>query len=235
MTQNATVFVVDPDASIRDELAVLLRRSGWSAETYASAAEFLGRPRRLAPGCLLLDVSLPGLAGLELLQHVATDRTETPVIVISGGIDVPTTVRTMRSGAIELLTKPIHEDTLAAAVGHAIERSEATLPQATERQSLRRRHATLSAREREVMVRVVAGLLNKRIAAALGISEITVKAHRGQVMRKMAAESLADLVRMAMTLRLTTEPAMPMRASPARDTRMSRPTRDTRMQWTTPA
>lgn len=210
---SPTVFVVDPDPATRDELAALFHRAGCRAETYASAGDFLGRPRRLVPSCLLLELDLPDRDGVELLGHVTAERVETPVIAISGRADIPTVVRAMRSGAMELLTKPLRQDVLTTAVEQAIVRSQLALQREVERQALRKRHATLSAREREVMTRVVAGLANKRIAMELGISEITVKAHRGRVMRKMAAESLPELVRMALCL--APEPAVAMRTAPS--------------------
>jgi FixJ family two-component response regulator len=195
------VFVVDDDVSVRESLELLLRFAGWQTETFASAQEFLTRPRVDVPSCLVLDVTLPDLNGLDLQKRVI-DRTDMPIIFITGHGDVPTTVQAMKAGAVEFLTKPFSDDVLLDAVRHAIERSQAALGQEAERQAIRQRYLALSAREREVMALVISGLLNKQVAAELGISEITVKAHRGQVMRKMNADSLADLVRLAATLNL---------------------------------
>jgi FixJ family two-component response regulator len=196
---NPVVFVVDDDVSVRESLELLLRWDGWQTETFASAQEFLARPRIDVPSCLILDVTLPDLNGLDLQKRVV-DRTDMPIIFITGHGDVPTTVRAMKAGAVEFLTKPFGDDVLLDAVRQAIERSQTSRHQEAERQALRERYLTLSVREREVMGLVVAGLLNKQVAAELGISEITVKAHRGQVMRKLNADSLADLVRLAATL-----------------------------------
>jgi FixJ family two-component response regulator len=196
---NPVVFVVDDDVSVRESLELLLRWDGWQTETFASAQEFLARPRIDVPSCLILDVTLPDLNGLDLQKRVV-DRTDMPIIFITGHGDVPTTVRAMKAGAVEFLTKPFGDDVLLDAVRQAIERSQTARHQEAERQALRERYLTLSVREREVMGLVVAGLLNKQVAAELGISEITVKAHRGQVMRKLNADSLADLVRLAATL-----------------------------------
>jgi FixJ family two-component response regulator len=193
------VFVVDDDVSVRESLELLLRYAGWKTETFASAQEFLARPRIAVPSCLVLDVTLPDLNGLDLQKRII-DRTNMPIIFITGHGDVPTTVRAMKAGAVEFLTKPFGDDVLLDAIREAIERSQAALDQEAERNALRQRYLLLSAREREVMALVISGLLNKQAAAELGISEITVKAHRGQVMRKMNADSLADLVRLGATL-----------------------------------
>ena len=195
------VFVVDDDVSIRESLELLIRCEGWQPETFASAQEFLSRPRVLAPSCLILDVNLPGLNGLDLQKRVATDRVDMPIIFITGYGDVPMTVQAMKGGAVEFLTKPLGDDVLLSAIRHAIERSHTALDDEAERRALRDRHASLSRREREVMALVVSGLLNKQVGGELGISEITVKAHRGKVMRKMKAGSFADLVNMAARLR----------------------------------
>src|SRR4030081_3677798 len=195
------VFVVDDDVSVRESLEALIRCAGWEPETFASAQEFLSRPRVLAPSCLILDVNLPGLNGLDLQKRVATDRVDMPIIFITGYGDVPMTVQAMKGGAVEFLTKPLGDDVLLSAIRHAIERSQVALGQEAEIQALRDRHASLSRREREVMALVVSGLLNKQVRGELGISEIPVKAHRGKVMRKMKAGSLADLVNMAARLR----------------------------------
>jgi FixJ family two-component response regulator len=197
------VFVVDDDVSIRESLELLIESAGWRPETFASAAAFLTRPRVAVPCCLILDVSLPDLNGLELQQRIAADRLDMPIIFITGYGDVPMTVRAMKAGAVEFLTKPFTDDVLLSAIGHAIERSRTTLGDAANVRELRERYASLSRRERDVMALVISGLLNKQVGAELHISEITVKAHRGKVMRKMKADSLAELVSMAATLRLT--------------------------------
>jgi FixJ family two-component response regulator len=196
------VFVVDDDASVRKSLEFLIDSAGWQPETFASAQEFLSRPRVLAPSCLVLDVTLPDINGLELQKLVAVDRIDMPIIFISGYGDVPMTVQAMKAGAVEFLTKPFSDDVLLTAIQHALERSSTALANEAQTRTLRDCHESLSPREREVMALVVSGLLNKQVGGELGISEITVKAHRGQVMRKMKAGSLADLVNMASTLRI---------------------------------
>jgi FixJ family two-component response regulator len=195
------VFVVDDDVSVRESLDLLIRTAGWQPETYDSARTFLARPHAPVPSCLVLDVSLPDLSGLDLQQRIGLDRTDLPIIFITGHGDVPTTVRAMKAGAVEFLTKPFGEDVLLDAIAGALDRSRAALDRQAELQDVKDRYATLSQREREVMALVVAGLLNKQIAGELGISEITVKAHRGKVMRKMGAGSVADLVKMALERR----------------------------------
>jgi len=198
------VFIVDDDVSVRSALESLIASAGWVPETFASAQEFLRRPRVAAPSCLVLDVSLPDINGLELQRRVATDRTDMPIIFISGYGDVPMTVRAMKAGAVEFLMKPFKDDVLLDAIRGAIERSLTALREESEAQVLRSRSASLTPREREVMALVVSGLLNKQVGGELGISEITVKAHRGQVMRKMKAESLPALVTMAWRLGVRT-------------------------------
>ena len=197
------VFVVDDDVSVRESLELLIGYQGWQAEIFASADEFLSRPRPSVPSCLILDLSLPGLSGLDLQKRIASDRTDMPIIFITGHGDIPSTVQAMKAGAIEFLTKPFTDDALLSAIRQALERSSAALVQDVELQGLRDRYASLSLREQQVMALVVSGLLNKQAGSELGISEITVKAHRGRVMQKMKADSLADLVEMAGKLRLT--------------------------------
>jgi len=196
-TAKPIVFVVDDDVSVRESLELLLRNEGWQPEMFASAQEFLDRPRASVPSCLLLDISLPGLNGLELQKRIAVERTEMPIIFITGYGDVPKTVQAMKAGAVEFLTKPFNDEQLLTAIRQALERSRIALAQEAELQELRYRYASLTPREREVMAFVVSGLLNKQVGGELGISEITVKAHRGQVMQKMKANSVADLVKMA--------------------------------------
>jgi FixJ family two-component response regulator len=195
------VFVVDDDISVYESLELLIRCEGWQPETFASAEEFLECPRTGMPSCLVLDVSLPGLTGLELQKRIAVERTDIPIIFVSGYADVPTTVQAMKAGAVEFLIKPFSDDVLLSAIRAALERSRIALSREAEMRVLRNRYTSLSSRERQVMALVVSGLLNKQIGGELGISEITVKAHRGKVMHKMQADSLADLVRMATKLR----------------------------------
>ena len=196
------VFVVDDDVSVRESLELLIGFAGWQPETFSSAEEFLTRPRPLVPSCLVLDVSLPDLNGLELQKLIAPDRIDMPIIFITGHSDVRMTVRAMKLGAVEFLTKPIDDDALLTAIRHALERSSAALGDEREIAALRGCHASLTPREREVMKLVVSGMLNKQVGLKLGISEITVKAHRGKMMQKMKADSLADLVKIAVRLGL---------------------------------
>jgi FixJ family two-component response regulator len=196
------VFVVDDDPSVREALDSMILQAGWQPKVFASAQEFLGQPRAVVPSCLVLDVTLPGLNGLELQSLIAGDRIDMPIIFITGHADVPMTVKAMKAGAVEFLTKPVAEDVLLGAISAAVARSRITLQQEIEILALRGRYSKLTPRERDVMGLVVRGLLNKQVGAGLGMAEITVKAHRGQVMRKMNAASLADLVNMAARLGL---------------------------------
>jgi len=200
------VFVVDDDISVRESLELLIRNAGWQPELLATAQEFLARPRVLGPSCLVLDVTLPGLNGLELQARIASERTDMPIIFITGHGDVPTSVQAMKAGAVEFLTKPFGDGVLLTAIRDAIERSRTALGHEAEIRELRDRHGSLSRREREVLALVVTGQLNKQVGGELGISEITVKAHRGRMMRKMKADSLAELVNMAVRLRLAHAP-----------------------------
>lgn len=198
---TSIVFVVDDDVSVRESLELLIGTAGWRPETFASAQEFLSRSHATVPCCLVLDVRLPGLNGLELQQRLA-ERTDMPIIFITGHGDVRMSVQAMKAGAVEFLTKPFNDDVLLDAIRAAIERSRAALRLDSEMRALKNCYESLTSREREVMALVVSGLLNKQVGGELGISEITVKAHRGQVMRKMTAGSLPDLVTMAARLGL---------------------------------
>jgi FixJ family two-component response regulator len=200
------VFVVDDDESVRNALQLLIDSAGWQSRLFASAKEFLACARVRAPSCLVLDVSLPDLNGLELQKRIAADRPDLPIIFITGHGDVPMTVRAMKAGAVEFLIKPFNDDVLLRAIANALDRSCAALDAEAKLQALRAEYAALSRREREVMVLVTSGLLNKQVGGQLGISEITVKAHRGKVMRKMEASSLADLVNKAAKLGLSPPP-----------------------------
>jgi FixJ family two-component response regulator len=200
------VFVVDDDVSVRESLELLIRCEGWRPQTFASAREFLDRPQTLGPCCLVLDYTLPDLNGLELQKRVAIERPEMPIIFITGHRDIPMTVEAMKAGALEFLTKPFSDDVLLNAIRDGLERSRAALRHEADMQHLLARYASLSCRERQVMALVASGLLNKQVGGELGISEITVKAHRGKVMQKMRAGCLADLVRMATRLRIPHAP-----------------------------
>jgi len=195
------VFVVDDDISVRESLELLIQNEGWQPKTFESAQEFLDYRRALIPSCLILDLSLPGLNGLELQKRVAVERPEIPIIFITGHGDIPKTVEAMKGGAVEFLTKPFNDEVLLTAIQRALERSRLALARKIELQELRDRYASLTPREGQVMALVVSGLLNKQVGGELGISEKTVKAHRGQVMQKMKANSVADLVKMAEKLR----------------------------------
>src|SRR5262245_33876653 len=201
MTARPIVFRVDGDGAVREALEGLIEQSGWQPRTFSSAKEFLAQPRVLGPSCMVLDVALPGLSGLDL-QRLVADRHDLPVIFLTGHGDVEMTVQAMKAGAMEFLTKPFRTEVLAGAIAEALDRSRLALVREAAMRSLRESYDSLSRREREVMALVVSGLLNKQVGGELGISEITVKAHRGQVMRKMQAESLPGLVRMAARLGL---------------------------------
>lgn len=200
--ESPVIFVVDDDVSVRESLEALIRFEGWKAETFASAEEFLARPRVLGPSCLLLDVSLPEINGLDLQKVLAADQRHVPIIFITGHGDIPMSVQAMKAGAVEFLTKPIDDEALLSAIRHSIQRSIAAQDYESEMQELRKCYASLTPREREVMELVVSGLLNKQVGLKLGISEITVKAHRGKVTEKMRADSVADLVKMGVKLGL---------------------------------
>jgi len=197
------VFVVDDDISVRESLELLIADAGWRPELFASAREFLARQRPLSPSCLVLDVGLPDLNGLELQKRIAGERADMPIIFITGRGDIPITVQAMKAGAVEFLTKPFTPEVLVKAIQSALERSRVCLNEEANLQALRDRHQSLSRREREVMALVVRGQLNKQVGGELGISEITVKAHRGRMMRKMRARSLPELVNIATRLGLS--------------------------------
>lgn len=194
------VYIVDDDISVRESLEGLIQEAGWRPRVFSSAQDFLAHPRTSGPNCLILDVSLPDLSGLDLQQRIAGERADMPIIFITGYGDVPMTVRAMKAGAVEFLTKPFGDEVLLNAIRGALERSASTQGTTADMQLVQGRYATLSSREREVMALVVTGLMNKQVGGKLGISEITVKAHRGRVMRKMQAGTFADLVNLAAKL-----------------------------------
>jgi len=200
------VFVVDDDISVRESLELLIQKQGWRPKTFSSAQEFLESPRVRVPNCLLLDISLPGLNGLDLQKRIAIERVDMPIIFITGYGDVPKSVEAMKGGAAEFLTKPLNHEVLLSAIRQSLERSRLALTREAELQTLRERYASLTGRERVVMALIVSGLLNKQVGGQMDIAESTVKAHRGQVMQKMKAESLAELVRMADKLRIPEGP-----------------------------
>lgn len=203
LCDEPVIYIVDDDVGVRESLQCLLEEAGWRVVAFASALEFLRYCRPFAPGCLILDLSLPDLNGLELQRRLVRDRYAMPIIFVTGHGDIPTTVQAMKAGAVEFLTKPFRTEVLLSAVEGAIERSRASLNGQADLQALRERHGRLSRREREVMALVVRGQLNKQVGGQLGISEITVKSHRGRVMRKMQARSFVDLVNMAARLSVT--------------------------------
>ena len=210
---TSIVFVVDDDISVRESLELLIRTQGWQPAIFASASEFIAReflanPRAPVPSCLVLDVSLPGLNGLDLQESIGDGQAYLPIIFITGHGDVPMSVRAMKAGAIEFLTKPFTEESLLSAIRKALDRSSVALGEHAKRTALQVRYNSLTHREQQVMRLVVAGLLNKQVGGELGISEITVKAHRGKVMQKMKASSLPDLVKMAEKLRITAAPGI---------------------------
>lgn len=202
LNTTPTVFVVDDDISVRESLEFLIRDEGWQVETFTSAEEFVNRPREFVPSCLILDISMPGLNGLELQKRLAVERPEIPIIFLTGHGDIPKTVQAIKAGAIEFLTKPFSDSALLSAIRGAIDRSKTLIGRDAELRALRARYARLTPREREVLALVVVGKANKEVAYELGISEVTVKAHRGSMMQKMEAGSLAELVNQAARLRL---------------------------------
>jgi FixJ family two-component response regulator len=212
LSASSVVFIVDDDVSVRESLESMVRQAGWNPKTYSTAQEFLDRQKESVPSCLVLDVSLPGLSGLELQRQIVDERSAMPIIFITGYGDVPMTVRAMKAGAMEFLTKPFSDEVLLSAIEQALERSRVALNRDVEIRALQKAYLSLTPREQQVMSLVVSGMLNKQIGGELGISEVTVKAHRGRVMEKMTAGSLADLVKMATRLRLGTSPR---RKSPA--------------------
>ncbi len=212
LSASSVVFIVDDDISVRESLESMVRQAGWNPQTYSTAQEFLDRQKESVPSCLVLDVSLPGLSGLDLQKQIVDERSAMPIIFITGYGDVPMTVRAMKAGAMEFLTKPFSDEALLSAIEQALERSRIALNRDVEMRALQKAYLSLTPRERQVMSLVVSGMLNKQIGGELGISEVTVKAHRGRVMEKMTAGSLAELVEMATRLHLGTSPK---RKSPA--------------------
>ena len=204
MAARPVVFVVDDDVSVRESLASLIRAAGWQPDTFASAREFLARPRTSVPSCLILDADLPDFNGLELQKRLAVERPHTPIVFVTAYADVPVSVQAMKAGAVEFLMKPLGADVVLDAIEQALERSRRALERDAKLKALRESYRSLTPREREVMVLVVSGRLNKQVGGELGISEITVKAHRGQVMRKMKADSLPALVHIVSSLGLST-------------------------------
>jgi len=202
---EAVIAIVDDDPSVQRGLQRLIRSAGWKAETFASAQEFLARSRPVSPNCVLLDLQLPGLSGLDLQKRMAEVGLETPIVFLTGHGDIPASVQAMKAGAVQFLTKPVDEQELLRAIEEAVERDRRTRQQQVEMNELRGRYESLTAREQEVMQQVISGMLNKQIAAELNITEDTVKFHRGHIMRKMRADSLADLVRMAKNLAIPSD------------------------------
>jgi len=207
---EAVIAIVDDDASVQRGLQRLIRSAGWKVEIFASAQEFLGRSRTELPNCVLLDLQLPGLSGLDLQKRMAEVGLEIPIVFLTGHGNIPVSVQAMKAGAVQFLTKPVDEQELFQAIEEAVERDRRTRQQQVEMSELRDRYESLTGREQEVMQKVISGMLNKQIAADLKITEDTVKFHRGHIMRKMNSDSLADLVRMAKDL------AIPSDKKPAR-------------------
>lgn len=221
---ETVVAIVDDDPSVREGLQSLIRSAGWRTETFASAQDFLASPRVEAPSCLILDLQLPGLSGLDLQKRMAESELEIPIVFLTGHGNIPASVQAMKAGAVEFLTKPVDAQELLQAIEEAVERDRRNRQQQAEMRDLRERYESLTAREQEVMLQVVSGLLNKQIAAELNIAEYTVKIHRGHAMRKMEAQSLADLVRMAESLGILSEGTRPNVAQTTHRLRFSQKT-----------